>query len=327
MTRLRDVRRRLEATRTLGEVVATTKTLASVRVHRHRQAVEGLTASTRTLELAFEALIARHPEVVRPLLGGPRDRAGGAEGADGAEGSGTASGGPPSRPPGPLAVVVFGADRGLSGPFVGRIADHAAGLLADRSAPAEAPTILAIGRRMDRELVRRGWPPTDTTAAPQGPGGVDAAAAALLHRIDAWRADARAERLVLVHGRPAGGTTFEATALQLLPLDRSWLRDLRGRTWPSRRHPVLLGDPEEVLRGLVRETVASAVVRAFATSLAAENAARLAAMEAAEKGVERRLETLERRYRAARQAQVTAELLDVRAAFEATVGGGDPSGG
>lgn len=313
MTQLRTLRRQLEATRTLGDVVATTKTLASVRVHRHRQAVEGLTASTRTLELAFEALLARHPEVVRALLPEAPSRAG-------------------DR--GALAVVVFGADRGLSGPFVGRVAGHAAGLLADRRDPDRPPEILAIGRRMDRALAQRGWPATARTDAPQGPGGVDAAAAALLRRIDAWRAAGRAERLVLVHGRPASGTAFDATAVQLLPLDRSWLRDLRGRTWPSRRRPMTIGVPEEVLRGLVRETLALAVVRTFAASLAAENAARLAAMEAAERGVERRLEALDRRYRAARQAQVTADLLDVRAAFEATSedapsggAGRDPTGG
>jgi len=81
-----------------------------------------------------------------------------------------------------------------------------------------------------------------------------------------------------------------------------------------------LGQPRELLRGLVRQLIAHDLVRAFAASQASENAARLAAMDAAEKNIEERLETLQTAYRQARQNAVTAELLDIQAAYAATEG-------
>src|SRR5690606_42083471 len=63
--------------------------------------------------------------------------------------------------------------------------------------------------------------------------------------------------------------------------------------------------------------MALAIVKACGSSLAAENAARLAAMEAASRNVEERLARLRAAYHGARQAAVTAELLDVQAAAEA----------
>jgi len=64
------------------------------------------------------------------------------------------------------------------------------------------------------------------------------------------------------------------------------------------------------------------LVQAFAASQASENAARLAAMEAAERNVEERIDQLRTRYQAARQSSITAELLDIQAAYAASSGGG-----
>lgn len=291
MSRSADIGRKLDSARTLASVVGTMKTLAAVRIGQYRRAVHALEASDRTLELALQTMLRAHPEL---LEGGdaPQD--------------------------GRVAAVVFGSDRGLCGPFNERVAQHASGLLAARTADGAPARVLAVGRRMRTRLAARGWPAERRVEPPGSLEAVDVAASRVLETVDRWRAQGSAERLFLVHARPTSGLRFEPYALQLLPLDRAWLRSLRDRAWPSRRLPVPFHDGRELVRGVVRQLVAHALVRAFAASQASENAARLAAMEAAERTIEDRIDRLRTTYQAARQNAITEELLDIQAAYAAS---------
>lgn len=296
MSRSAAIGRKLDSARTLQSVVGTMKTLASVRIGQYRRAVQALEASDRTLELAIQTLLRAHPELLEDS-DAPRD--------------------------GHVAAVVFGSDRGLCGPFNERVAQHAAGLLSARTPETEPASVVAVGRRMRSRLAARGWPAERRVDPPGSLDTVDVATSRVLESVDRWRAEGRAERLFLVHARPTTGLRFEPYALQLLPPDPSWLRSLLDRTWPSRRLPVPLGDGGELLRGVVRQLVAHALVRAFAASQASENAARLAAMEAAERNIEERIDRLRTAYQAARQNAITEELLDIQAAYAAA----SPDGG
>lgn len=288
MSRAATVRRRLDAAETLHTVVSTMKTLASVRIGQYRHAVTALEDSNRTIELALQTVLRLAPELL-----------------DADEGRETSA----------VTAVVFGSDRGLCGPFNERVARHAHGLLRSRTQSGAEATVLTVGRRMRSRLAGLGWQAAGEVDPPGSLAAVEDATIEVLRRIDRWRDDGRAERLFLVHARPSSGASYEAYALQLLPLDPSWLRGLHDRSWPSRRRPVTLGEPRELLRGLLRQLVAHALVRAFAASQASENAARLTAMEAAERNVEERLGDLRTAYRAARQRAITAELLDIQVAY------------
>jgi F-type H+-transporting ATPase subunit gamma len=294
MSRSARIGRRLEAAETLHTVVSTMKTLASVRIGQYRHAVAALDDSNRTIELALQTLLRRNPELLE------------------AEGEREAS---------PLALVAFGSDRGLCGAFNERVAQHAHGLLTARVGPAGEATLLTVGRRMQRRMAGLGWSADGSVDPPGGLAAVEDATMEVLRHVDRWRDEGRAEPLFLVHARPTSGASYEPYALQLLPLDPSWLHALHDRAWPSRRLPVAFGDARLLLRGLLRQLVAHALVRAFAASQAAENAARLMAMEAAERNVEERIDALRTAYQAARQSAITAELLDIQVAYLAV--GGD----
>jgi F-type H+-transporting ATPase subunit gamma len=300
MSRSARIGRRLDAAETLHTVVSTMKTLASVRIGQYRHAVAALEDSNRTIELALQTLLRLNPELLE------------------AEGEREASS---------LAVVTFGSDRGLCGPFNERVAQHAHGLLAARTVADREATLLAVGRRMVRRMEGRGWTVEGSVEPPGSLAAVEGAMMEVLRHVDRWREEGRAERLFLVHARPTSGASYEPYALQLLPLDPSWLQALHDRAWPSRRLPVAFGDARELLRGLLRQLVAHALVRAFAASQASENAARLAAMEAAERNVEERIDALRTDYQAARQSAITAELLDIQVAYLAVGGEGGERGG
>ena len=295
MSRSTTLRKRLEAAETLHTVVTTMKTLASVRIGQYRHAVAALEDSNRTLELALQTLLHRYPQLLEPQ-------------ADAGDA-------------GSLAAIVLGSDRGLCGPFNDAVARHAHGLLSARRRSGEHVLLLTVGRRMRARMATLGWPSDVDVDPPGSLAAVEGATMRVLGHVDRWRRQGRAERLFIVHARPLSGARYEPYALQLLPLDRSWLHALHDRTWPSRRLPVAFGDPQELLRGLLRQLIAHALVRAFAASQASENAARLTAMEAAERNVEDRLSELRTAYQAARQNAITAELLDIQVAYLAVTDG------
>jgi F-type H+-transporting ATPase subunit gamma len=293
------VRRRLEGAETLATVVTTMKTLASVRIGQYRRAVAALDASSKTLDLAAQALVRLYPELLATTAA-PEARS--------------------------LAVVVFGSDRGLCGPFNDRLARAAqAALVEGRAAdarPEEVPLVLAIGRRLAGRLRVLGVPVERQVRPPGALDTVDMAVLDVLTHVDAWRSAARADRLVLVHARPTSAAAFTTRTVRLLPLDVAWLRRLRDRPWPTNRMPLELSDPPRLLHGVIRQRIAHALVGAFAASQAAENAARLAAMDAAERNIQERVAQLHSAYHQARQNAITEELLDIQAAYAAAGGDG-----
>jgi len=284
------IKRRLETAETLQGVVTTMKTLSAARITQYRRAVAALDASTRTLELAVQAVLKVHPELLSAVAE-PRNSA--------------------------VTAIVLGSDRGLCGPFNERIARHVGGLLADK-ASREQLSLLTVGRRLDSRLAAQGYTSTASVRPPGKMDTVDGAVVEVLSHIDRWTEEGRAGRIYLAYNRPARGATYESLALRLVPVHRRWLEGLRDRPWPTNRLPMPLGDGRALVQGLVRQFVAHALVQAFAASLSSENAARLASMDAAERNVDERLTQLRTSYRQARQNAVTAELLDIQAAFAAT---------
>lgn len=238
------LQRALRATDTLGSVVQTMKALASVRIVQVRRAVVSLDAAVATLELAFVALLRHQPQFARPAAL-PADA--------------------------PWALIVFGSDHGLCGPFNDRIARHAQRVMA-RSQPPHGT--LAVGRRLRPRLERLGYPVAETLTLPASLPAVEMAVMQVLDRIERWR-EQGVMRVWVLHQRPQGTARYAPHGVQLLPLDDAWLRGLRDRRWPTRALPMLGVEVPAMLYGLVRQHLTLMLVRAFAASQAAENGARL----------------------------------------------------
>jgi F-type H+-transporting ATPase subunit gamma len=287
----RDVlRRQIQSTQTLRSVVQTMKALATVRIGQVRRAATALDASVATLELAFQALLRLRPDLA--AFPGPAED-------------------------GPWAAIAVGSDHGLAGPFNDRLARYAVTRFERLARAAGPPRLLVAGRRLRPRLALLGYAAERTLSLPAGVGATDVAVARLLDQVEAWQADPGVSRVLVVHHRPTTGVGYRPEATQLLPLDVGWLRELRDRPWPTPCLPMAGVDETRLLRGLVRQHLAHVLARAFAASQAAENAARLAAMEAAERNVEERLGQLRHAADLERQNAVTAELLDVQAAWVA----------
>ena len=302
MPSLEEIRTSIESIGHLGTVVRTMKALAMVSIRRYEAALVSIGGYAGTIELGLQAVLQQ------PSFGLEADHAASLSGA---------------LAPAPLAsggdLILFGSDHGLCGAFNERIIDSAQD---GWKASGEHCRMAAIGLRLASGLEARGLPLEATYSQVNSLEGVTGLIQDLLLLIDHWREAARPEaagkgQVLLLYHRVSEGLAHEPVLIPLLPVDPGWLRDLGQRPWHSSSLPLLPGGSQEVAAALIRQHLFVCLVRACVESLVSESSARLVAMQGSEKHIEDRLGTLTTSYRQQRQSEITEELLDIVAGFEA----------
>ena len=298
MQQLEQLRSSLRMLEDLQSVVRTMKAMARVAVRRYETVRESLQGYSANVELALHAFLQdrrfQESAGLPPFL------------SDAAEA--------PAR----VGVILFGSDQGLCGSFNERVVSRRRALLQELDHGGGSCRQAVVGRRLTALLAAAGEGGDRSFALPPAADGITRLIQDLLLLVEEWRfGDDPLDRLLLVHHRVTGTARSEPVVVQLLPLDRVWLQQLWDEPWDSRSRPLLVGEPTDLFRSIVREIITVSLHRAAVESLASENAARLGAMHSAERNLEERLGELNHAYRRERQNAITSELLDVVAGFEA----------
>jgi F-type H+-transporting ATPase subunit gamma len=287
----------------LQGVVRTMKAMARVAVRRYGTVRESLQSYGANVELALHAFLQdrrfQAGAELPPFLTAP----------------GTETG--------QVGVVLFGSDQGLCGSFNEAVMGRHRELLRELAPGSGVTRQAAVGRRLVALLEAGGEEVERSFSLPHAVEGITSLIQDLLQLIETWRLGADPpDRMLLIHHQVVGTARSEPVVTQLLPLETTWLQQLWEKPWESQSRPLLVGEPSELFRAIVREIITVSLHRAAIESLASENAARLAAMHGAEGNLEERLADLNHAYRRERQNAITSELLEVVAGFEALEQGG-----
>ena len=295
MQTIEQLRDKIEAAEGLGQVVRTMKGLAAVNIRQYQRADESLAEYAVTVEQGLQVLLSAGEEALRLREDVP-------------EGDGV------------VLAVVFGSDQGMVGQFNSRIARHSLGVLGKAGAERGRRWLLVVGRRLAARLRAEGEEVVEAFDLPRSAEAIAPHVQRLLPAVQGLR-DRGARRVLLMHHLPGAGASYHAVTRDVFPLDVGWLAKLRDAPWPGPSLPMFRIDAEAMLAHLVGQYLFVSLFRAFAGSMAAENASRLASMQVAERNIDDRLRGLRARYHRQRQSQITSELLDVMAGFEAAEGG------
>lgn len=219
-------------------------------------------------------------------------------------------------------ALIFGSEHGLCGGYNESVA---AAALANAS--LEGAALFAVGARMTDTLEGLGATVTQRFAPPASADGVGRLAGEVLIALETARTHAPDGDIAVttLHMRRSASGIHAPVTHCLLPVAAEFLEELRGRPWVSRSLPTFRMAPEALFGALIRHHLFASLFLAAAEAMAAENAARLALMQQAERAIDDRLMDLRAAHRAARQSEITNELLDVIAGSEA-LGRARPSG-
>lgn len=275
---------RLNSLDELRGIVRTMKSLSAASIRQFEQAVEALAEYYRTVELGLQAL--EH---------GPRETA------------------RRRAVRGHNAMVVFGSDHGLCGAFNEDVVRR----LTSELGPKRSYRLLAVGARLAGPLEDAGLRAHASIAAPGSARQITVAVQEILVTLDEWRSQHGLASLALCYNHHTRRGAYRSVCVPVLPVDLQRLSGRGSRAWPSRGLPVHSLPTARLRTALVRQYMFVCAFRACAESQASEHGSRLLAMQAAEKNLDQRIDEVTAEYRRARQANITAELLDVVSGYEA----------
>jgi F-type H+-transporting ATPase subunit gamma len=217
-------------------------------------------------------------------------------------------------------VIIFGSEQGMCGQFNEQIVAFAEGDMEQRGIKPEQRLVLAIGTRLENRLKASGISVEHIIGLPGSVFGITPKVLEVILKIESWRSERHTEFFIIYFNEYISGSSFRQKALQLLPMNLDWIRDLKKKNWDSRSLPTFTLDKTDLALALIRHYLFVGLYKSFAESLASENASRMLSMQAAEKNIEDRLKDLVTLYHQQRQTSITEELLDIVSGFEALMG-------
>lgn len=288
MESLESLRRRIDSVRDLQGIVRTMKALAAANIRQYERAVDAVSVYYRTVDAGLRIVLS--------------DRQAAAEAA--------------SRRSGPVGAIIFGTDQGMVGQFNEQIVSFALDDLVKQRGASRDARLLVVGIRAATRVEEAGWAFQEVLGVPGSVGGIAAIVQSLLLHVNAWREAGQVERVMLYNNQPTSGSTYQASGIQLIPVDMSRFEGPVQAICSSRSIPQFTMDRERLLAALIRQYLFVQLYRASAESLSSENTSRLLTMQTAEKNIDERIDALQTSYHSRRQEAITGELLDVVSGFE-----------
>jgi F-type H+-transporting ATPase subunit gamma len=222
-----------------------------------------------------------------------------------------------------VAILLVTADRGLAGAFNSQIIRAGLRAAAEYEGEGKSVVFYATGRRGVSSLTFRGRDPEGAyvgfTDRPAYANAREVAEALMSGYVDG-----NVDRVEVLYNGYVSPLVQEVRRETLLPLQQATIlegteRDQEGAEGESGHHALVEYEPEPgaILERLIPDYVEISIFRAMLESTASEHGARMTAMRSASENAGEVIQDLTLEMNRARQAEITAEIMEVVAGAEA----------
>jgi F-type H+-transporting ATPase subunit gamma len=293
---LRDIQRRIKAVSNTQQITKAMKMVAASKLRKSQSRMLELRPYADKMNAVIKSLCAGCQVELHPLLG--------------------------DRPRTKVEVLVITSDRGLCGAFNTNVMKGSVQLIEDLEGESPDNAISSdhlqilnssVGKKARDYYKHRGVELTSKWVNLSGNITFEDAqeiTAALTQRY----IDGDVDEVYVVYNEFVNVVTQKVQAVKLLPISTEMVQEEQ-----STEQALFIFEPseEELLDTLLPKNVEIQVYRALLESQASEEAARMTSMENATKAASDMIEGLTLKYNKARQASITAELMDIVGGVEA----------
>ena len=286
MPALKEIKGRIGSVKSTLKITSAMKLVASAKLRKAQQTIEGMRPYERKLQGMLEHLIASGAKVSGAYTRTPQ------AGEDGI----------PSRPR--VALIAFASNSSLCGAFNANVLRLA--LETIRSYGDADITVYSIGRKMADAMRKVGFPsPENFQKLADKPSY--APAADLADRLTEEFLAGRLDRIELVYNHFVSSGKQVPVRETLLPMTAV----IPGEAKESEKDYILEPSASELLEDLLPKSLKLKFYTALLDSNASEHAARTVAMQTATDNGEDLLQDLTLQYNKSRQQKITSEILDL----------------
>ncbi len=296
MATLRDIQRRIRAVKSTRQITKAMKMVAAAKLRRSQQKMMELRPYADKIHDVMKSLATGVEQEAHPLLA--------------------------VRPRKVVQVLVVTSDKGLCGAFNTNVLKAANKLVEDLH--AEEPEaisadeldvkICSVGRKARDHYKRRNVELTNSWLGLSGGAVNYAHAQEVADNIIEGFINEEMDEVYVVYNEFVNVVQQNVRAVKLLPVEEDAEEEA-----PTGERADFIYEPaeEEILDRLLPKNVEVQVYRALLESQASEEAARMTSMENATKAATDMIDGLTLQYNKARQATITAELMDIVGGVEA----------
>lgn len=297
MATLRDIQRRIKAVKNTQQITKAMKMVAAAKLRKVQSKMLELRPYADKMNSVIASLAATAGEESHPLLA--------------------------QRPRKVAEVLVITSDKGLCGAFntnILRAAHKHIGCLGDEQCDEQAGSgkldvsVSIVGRKAQAYFKRRGVEMRQSWTGISGALSFSDAKT-ITEDIISKYVDGEVDEVHIVYNEFVNVVKQKMRTIKLLPTtaEAEEKESFTGLTSDFIFEP----DREQLLEALLPKNVEIQIYRALLESMASEEAARMSAMENATKAASEMIDTLSLQYNKARQASITAELMDIVGGVEA----------
>jgi F-type H+-transporting ATPase subunit gamma len=273
---LRDVKQRIGTTSEIRKVTTALQRVSAARLARERREIDAFRAYAVKFARLVRMVVAAVPEARNPFTH--------------------------PTPGAPMALLVFGTDRGLCGGYAAALLDEVRAFA--RGHDRKPLELVSVGELTTRRARLAGLRIADTYAQPLTRDRLDFLDM-LSKKLTGDYLSGRFGEVHILYTEYISGLRQTPIVNQLLPFDLSARPD-RGMGMLSFEPP-----PDQLLERLMPEFIRLSIEQAFRSSMASENSARQAAMSRAADNAGDLIDDLRQDYSRLRQENITSEMLEI----------------
>lgn len=213
-----------------------------------------------------------------------------------------------------LALLHFSGDRGLCGSFNTNLINMGEKWINEQKGKGMICDLTTVGKKGRDYFGRRDFNMIDSYVNVYGTIDMSFIGQMAKGFMDRYMAD-EVDEVYMIYSRFVSMARQEPTLVKLIPI--APVKSEEGQGESSSVEYLYEPDPEELLIDLLPKHIGVQIANAFLQNETSEHAARMAAMDNASKNCNELIDSLTLVYNKARQAAITAELMDIVGGAEA----------
>ena len=283
------LQKRIKTTEDLRSIVSTMKALSSVSILQYEQANRALKKYRDNLSDAFQALVLSQglPEVIKEKSA-PR-----------------------------YLFILIGSDSGLVGRFNKEVIEQTSDWLKSNNINISDVWFITIGKRIAALAEQKHLKIFAKYASANSVKVVNSIAETLIIKIDEATRKQHINNIHILYHKRGKSTSVSLEHQTLIPFNYEKMKNLSKKKWPTNNLVQTDLKRDVFFSEIINQILGISLVSFLNFSLAAEHFIRMTNMQAAEKNIDENLEEMNLAFQQQRQEEITGELIDIVAGYQA----------